>query len=928
MKKFLLAIVALVSATVMFAQNPLPVDPEIRIGKLDNGMTYYIRHNDQPAQRAEFYLATNVGAFQEAPDQDGLAHFLEHMCFNGTKNFPGKNLLNYLQSIGAEFGRNINASTGFEQTQYMLNNIPIVRESIIDSCLLIMHDYSHFVLCEPDEIDAERGVILEERRTRRDASWRMFEQILPIYLAGTPQEKCTLIGQEESLKTFKPESLVNFYKTWYQPDMQALVVVGDFDVDMMEGKIKTIFSDIPAPETPTVKTIYPFKESEEPVVAIITDPEAQGSSIEIQWQDTPMPKEMNNTDIGFMTEILKNYVYFIMAERLGDITASADAPFLSGSFSISKIFDNCESYMGSVDFKDGEAIPAFTAFMTEIEKMRRYGFNEGEVTRAKDNIISYYEKAAEAAATRKNAELVRPMINHFFYNKPLLDPAMQLQFAQAICSQINAALLTQAISQMEDKNIIIIYTAPDKAAHPTAEQLAAIVKDVRNAEIEANVEECVNEPFISKNLKGSKVKSVKENIFGGQTWVLKNGLKVHVLPTTYKQDQVLVKLYKKGGKSLISDEDMPSFEGNIWYLYLRNTGVSKFPSTTVQKMLSGKNLTVLTYINDLEHGISGNCVPKDLETCMQLMYLYFTEPRFDADEYAIGMNQINAVLPNMMNQPNYKLQEQIKNLSTKPWRNPLISPEVIEKANLETIEKNYRKLFNDVAGAEVVIVGNVDYATLKPMVEKYLGSLPKGKKASNWIDTENDFVPGIHENHFNVAMTTPKATVLQLYVADNMPYSVENTVALKAANFILDMIYTETLRESEGGTYGASSYMFVDREPKAEGLLQVYFDTNLESYAKLCELAKDGIRRLAEEGPTQEQFNIAVENLKKNLPESRITNNYWMDNIIKYSKYGEKYDELYEQAVNSLSIEKIKELMTMFYKAETFHELVMLPEAE
>ena len=921
-------IVALISATMMFAQNPLPVDPAVKIGKLDNGMTYYIRHNDQPAQRAEFYLATNVGAFQEAPDQDGLAHFLEHMCFNGTKNFPGKDLLNYLQSIGAEFGRNINASTGFEQTQYMLNNIPIVRESIIDSCLLVMHDYSHFVLCEPEEIDAERGVILEERRTRRDANWRMLEQMLPIYLAGTPQEKCTLIGQEESLKTFKPESLVNFYHKWYQPDMQALVVVGDFDVDMMEAKIKTIFSDIPAPETPTVKTIYPFKENAEPVVAIITDPEARGSSIEIDWNETPMPKEFNGTDAGFMTEIIKSYIYFIMSERFNDICSKPDAPYLGASFSIGKIFDNCEPYMGNVEFKDGEAIPAFTAFMTEIEKMRRYGFNDGEVARAKDNIISMYEKAAEAAPTRKNAELVRPMINHFFHNEPLLDPATELQFAQMICSQISAPMLSQVMTQMEDKNIIIIYTAPDKAAHPTEAQLAAIVKDVRSAEIEANVEEDIDEPFISKALKGSKVKSAKENVFGGQTWTLKNGLTVHVLPTTYKQDQVLVKLYKKGGKSLISDEDMPSFEDNIWNLYLRNTGVSKFSSSKVSKMLSGKNLTVMPYVNGLEHGISGNCVPKDLETCLQLMYLYFAEPRFDADEYAIGINQLNAVLANIMNQPNYKLQEQIKGLNTKPWRSPLVSPEVIEKANLETIEKNYRKLFKDVAGAEVAIVGNVDYETLKPMVEKYFGSLPKGKKASDWIDTENDFVSGIHENHFNVAMTTPKVTVLQLYVADNMPYSVENAVALKAANFILDMIYTETLRESEGGTYGASSYMTIEREPKTEGLLQVYFDTNTESYAKLCELAKDGIRRLAEEGPTQEQFNIALENLKKNLPESRITNSYWMANISKYTKYGEKYDELYEQAVNKLSIEKIKELMGIFYKAGTFHELVMLPEAE
>ena len=268
MKRIILTIAALIVAFAAFGQQPqpLPNDDAVLVGKLENGMTYYIRHNDKPAQRAEFYLATNVGAFQEEDDQEGLAHFLEHMCFNGTKNFPGKALLEWLQSIGAEFGRNINASTGFEQTQYMLNNIPITRESIIDSCLLVLHDYSHFVTCDPAEIDAERGVILEERRGRRNADWRIFEKSLPYYFAGTPYAGRTLIGQEDQLKNFKYESLTNFYRRWYNPDMQAVIVVGDVDVKQIEEKIKTIFSDVPAPAVPTEKPLYPVAENAEPVI--------------------------------------------------------------------------------------------------------------------------------------------------------------------------------------------------------------------------------------------------------------------------------------------------------------------------------------------------------------------------------------------------------------------------------------------------------------------------------------------------------------------------------------------------------------------------------------------------------------------------------------------------------------------------------------
>ena len=308
MKRIILLTAALFVAIVAFGQTPLPNDPEVKIGKLENGMTYYIRHNDKPAQRAEFYLATDAGAYQEEDDQDGLAHFLEHMCFNGTKNFPGKKLLDWLQSIGAEFGRNINASTGFEQTQYMLNNIPIARESIIDSCLLVLHDYSHFVTCDPAEIDAERGVILEERRGRRNAGWRIFEQSLPYYFAGTPYAKRTLIGQEDQLKNFKYESLTNFYRRWYNPDMQAVIVVGDVDVDQIEQKIKTIFSDIPAPAAPTEKPLYPVAENAEPVIGVLTDPEATSSTVELLWRRQPMiPVAFNNTDQAYIFDLVNMY---------------------------------------------------------------------------------------------------------------------------------------------------------------------------------------------------------------------------------------------------------------------------------------------------------------------------------------------------------------------------------------------------------------------------------------------------------------------------------------------------------------------------------------------------------------------------------------------------------------------------------------------
>ena len=927
-------IAAMLAAFVAFGQQqpqPLPNDGEVKVGKLENGLTYYIRRNDKPAQRAEFYLATNVGAFQEEDDQEGLAHFLEHMCFNGTKNFPGKALLEWLQSIGAEFGRNINASTGFEQTQYMLNNIPIARESIIDSCLLVLHDYSHFVTCDPAEIDAERGVILEERRGRRNAGWRIFEQSLPYYFAGTPYAKRTLIGQEDQLKNFKYESLTNFYRRWYNPDMQAVIVVGDIDVNKVEEKIKTIFSDIPAPATPTEKPLFPVAENAEPVIGVLTDPEATSSQIEMLWRRQPMiPVALNNTKIAFQFDLIKAFISTIMSERFGDITAKPNAPFLSAGFGVGKLCNTCEATSGNVSFKDGEAVQAFTAFMTEVEKLKRYGFTESEVARAKDNIIKHYEKAAEGAATRKNAEFVRPLINNFFFNDPYMTPENELQLVQEMCGMFNAQILNQTLPMfLQETNVLILYNGPEKEGlvNPSKEELAQAYASVKTAEIAPNVEDSTNEPLLdAAALKGSKVKKEKKTLYGATEWTLKNGVKATVLPTDYKKDQVNITLTLDGGKTLIATEDLPSFEDNIWALFLRNTGVSKFSGTALPKMLAGKSANATPFISNLTHGINASSTPKDLETALQLLYLEFTDPRFDENEFQTGIQQIKAILPNIEKDPDFRFQiEKEKVFYNNNPRVLGLDAELLEKANLATVERVYRELFKDAAGAEVTIVGNVDLAVLKPLVEKYFGSLPKGKKARSF-NTANciTVAKGNIEKTVNLPMQTPKATVHQLYTA-YLPVDIKTTVTLDAANYILDMIYTKTIREDQGGTYGVGSALQGRRRPSARIDVHVLFSTNPEVAEKLSKIAIDELKKYAENGPTEEQFNKALENMKKNLPEQRINNGYWMKALQHYAEYGEDYDALYEAAINSLTAKDIQSILQAILAQGNFIEVTLAP---
>lgn len=931
MKRLFIFIAAIFAAAVAFGQTPLPNDPAVRVGQLENGLKYYIRHNEQPAQRAEFWIATDAGAHQEEDHQDGLAHFFEHMCFNGTKNFPGKSMLEYLQSIGAEFGRNINASTGFEVTQYMLNNIPVVRESIVDSCLLVLHDWSGFVTCDPAEIDNERGVIIEEKRSRDAADWRMYMAARPYIYGDAPYANRTLIGGYDQLANFEHQSLYDFHQKWYRPDNQAVIVVGDIDVDAVEAKIKTLFSDIPVPAAPVEKPVVKLADNVEPIVGIITDPEAQYSYVELMWKREPLPKQFNNTDMAFIANMVERYVRQIMGERFSDLAADPASPFIDAALYFYPICNECDATRGQVLFREGNMNAALKAFMVEVRKMQQFGFNDAEVQRATDNIINGYEKAVEAAASRKNGDFVDPLLNNFYKNEPYLEPEMALQLAQGICSQMNAQVLNQLVAQFQfvtDENLIVLYNGPSKEGSiiPTEEDIRNTLAEAKAVEIQANVEEAVNEPLISKKLKGAKVKKTATTVYDATEWTLKNGVKVIVLPTELKKDQVLFNISKDGGKTLIATEDLPSFEDDIWSLYVQNTGISKFSGREIPKMLAGKSVSVSPFIGSARHGVSGSSSPKDLETALQAAYLLFTEPRFDEAEYMIGINQINALMPNLKSNPDFQFSIAMNNILY--GNNPRVvnlTEETLAKASLATIERVYRELFKDAAGAVVTIVGNVDLATLKPMVEKYIGSLPKGKKATK-INEANliNFAEGQVNEKVVLPMQAPKSTVVQLYSA-YVPVTTKESVALDAANYIIDMIYTKTIREDEGGTYGVGTSMVGQRSPVQRMIAQIYFNTNPESAEKLGNLAEKGLRELAANGPTAEQFNMAMENFKKNLPESRINNSYWMNCLQNWNQLGIVYDKEYEEAINTLTTEDVKAALQELLSQDNVIKIASFP---
>ena len=935
MKSFLSLFIALFLAIGMSAQDnpmfrPLPGDPAVKVGKLENGLTYYIRHNELPAKRVELYLCTNVGAIQETPDQDGLAHFLEHMCFNGTEHFPGKGILNWLQSIGAEFGRNINASTGWEETQYMLNNIPLERETVLDTCLMVLRDYAHFVSNETKEIDAERPVIREERRQRRDGSWRATEASLPYFFGDTKYSTCTIIGSEENIMGFDPQSLHNFYSTWYHPDMQAVVVVGDIDVDRTEAKIAEIFGVIPKKENPAPKAVIPFPANKETVIGIITDPEIVVPSVEIAWKSEPAPEAINNTVAGQMQVYIKRLINFIMSERFNDLMSSANAPFISANFGIwDLIYETVEAADAVSNLKADNILGGIEALYTEIERMRRFGFNQDELDRAKASILSRLETAAEKADTRKNPQLVRPLISNFFDNTPFLDPKTDLELGKQILASLNTDILNQVASQLfPEENCVIVYKGPDKEGFmvPTKEQIAEVVAKVKASDIKALSGEEVASDFVDPaTLAGCKVKKTAKGPYGSTLWTLKNGVKVYVLPTEYQKDQIVMNLYRDGGLSVIPAEDLPSFNSDVMLLYSTNRGIGEFSGSQAKKMLSGKTVQVSPFIEGLHNGISATSSKKDLETAFQLMYMNYVKPRFDEEEYMVGVGKLKSILPSVMSNPQLQMQKGLqKALYNDNPRHRFIDMQLLEEASMAAYARNYGKLFSDAAGLSLVIVGDVDVDAVKPLVEKYVGSIPAGKKAPKWVDNKDYVVDGIVEVTNPVTMETPTDFVALQYHAP-LAYDPVNDAALTVASFILDMRYTKSLREEIGGTYGASVITSQDKDPVSVSDLLVLYQCKPELCDTMLTVTKATLAEFCTDGPTEEEFNMAILNAKKNIPEKRINNSYWLRQIRNVIEAYGDVDKAYEEAVNSLTADKVREVTAAVVNSGNKVEYVMIP---
>ena len=941
MRKFLFLVVALVMGMTFAAQaqvdpsQPLPVDKEIRKGVLPNGLTYYIRHNEKPKGMAEFYIYHDVGAIQEDDNQQGLAHFLEHMAFNGTTNYPGKSLIEYLEKIGVKFGANLNAGTSWDYTQYFMTDVPVARESVIDSTLLILHDWSHFITLDPKEIDSERGVIKEELRTRDNASWRATIKMLKAVGKGTLYEQRNLIGYLDGLQGFDHSDLRAFYNKWYRPDYQAVVVVGDIDVDKVEQKIKSIMADIPAPAADAAKKeVIVVPDNAEPIVSVNADPEMQQSNLMIFYKSQAMPKEMNNTMMYELLNIMKSYISRMMNERLSDIARKPNAPFIQANFSPAGGFGICptlEVTSGQVITQDGKIMEGYKALLTEMERMRRHGFTEGEWERAKNNILSSLENQYKSRDDRRHSDYANMCIANFSDGTPLYDAETEYQLDKQIVEMISCDMINATVKQMYKplENVVIVANTPakDGVAIPTETELVEALKAAVAAEVEPFKDNVVKEPLISDEsvLKGSVVKKVEENKSIGFTeWTLKNGIKVVVKQTPYQADNIGFEAVSDGGAAVFADDMYYSAQmlGSVMSM----SGISKFSASDLRKQLSGKQASVGLGAYENEHMVTGRAALKDVETMFQLLYLNFTAPRFSEDDFQTLMNRYNAMLANQMTNPDFIFsQEMLKSLYGNNHRRQQLTPELLAGVKFEHMAQAHKQLFSNAADFRFTFVGNMSPEELKPLVEKYIGSLPTAKKPANvYTDDKVRTVKGGVENDFKVKMEQPKVSVFFGYSGD-AEYTMKNIITAKYLSAALSNRYLKSIREEKGGTYGVSSRVSLAPRIK-EYFVQIAFDTNEQMADELAAIIVAEIEKIAAEGPLAEDLNKAREFENKNFSKSMEQNNWWSTAIDDYYKYGINTVEEYLPAVNSVSAADVQALAKKILADGNIVKVVMRPE--
>ena len=910
---------------------PLPVDKNVRIGQLDNGLTYYIRHNKLPENRAEFYIAQKVGSILEEPQQRGLAHFLEHMAFNGTKNFPGDDkglgVIPWCETVGIKFGTNLNAYTSIDETVYNISNAPIDRTGVLDSCLLILHDWSNYILLKDDEIDKERGVIREEWRSRNSGMLRVYTDLLPTIYQGDKYADCMPIGSIDVINNFPYKDIRDYYHKWYRPDLQGIVIVGDIDVDTVEAKLKAVFADVQKPVNPAERTYYPVTDNKEPIVAIGTDKEVDDPSIEIYFkQDATPDSEKNN--VGYLaSQYMTSMISSMLNARLSELVQSANPPFTRASSYYSDFFvaKTKEAFALSASSKADGIETALKTLLQETERARRFGFTESEYARARANYLQSLESAYNEREKTKHGSYVREYVQNFLNGEPI--PGIEAKYAMMnqLAPNIPLQAMNMVMQQLvPDSNQVVIIAGPAKEGlkYPTKEEVISLLKGMKDLDLQAYVDKVSDEPLMKEAPKGGKIISEKEgDIYGSTKLVLSNGVTVYVKKTDFKADEIRMKGTSLGGKSIFPDKDALNFA--VMDNVIAVGGLGNFSQVDLTKVLAGKKVSVNAGLGATTENVFGTCSPKDFETMMQLTYLTFTAPRKDAEAFESFKNRMKAQLESAQANPLSSINDSLqKAMYNNHPRVVMMKPEMVDQIDYDRILEMYNDRFKDASDFTFYFVGNIDLETAKPLIAEYLGALPAINRKETFKDTKMSIRKGVYKNEYAKEQQTPTATIVFLY-SGKAPYTLKNDILLSFATQVLDMVYTEEVREKEGGTYGVNCYGDLQKYPKEQLLLQIVFQTDPAKKDKLAGIVVDELKKLAAEGPSDVHLQKVKEYMLKKYADNQKENGYWMNNLNDYFYYGMDMTEGYTDIVNSITAKDIQKFVSDLLKQGNEIEVTM-----
>ena len=935
MKRFLTALLLTIASTMgMMAQMEMPavpVDPDVRIGKLDNGLTYYIRHNNWPEQRAEFYIAQRVGSIQENDDQRGLAHFLEHMAFNGSKHFKGNELLRWCESVGIQFGGDLNAYTSIEETVYNISNVPTTRESIVDSCLLILYDWADGLLLEQEEIEKERGVIHEEWRLRTSAIMRMLERDLPKLYPGSKFGYRMPIGLMEIIDNFERPFLQSYYEKWYRPDNQGIIVVGDIDVDKIEQKIKDLFSPIVLPENRALVTKEPVPDNAEAIYVIDKDKEQRTNQVWVMMKHEAIPDSLKGTMAYVIADYLKDASVTMLNDRLKEYAEKPESPFLSSSANDGRyLFSNTvDAFELDISPKDGQIEAAVTAALTEARRAAEFGFTQTEFNRFKQNYLSQLEKQYSNKDKRYNSQFVNQYVQHFLNKRPIPSIDYTYSTMKQIVPMLPIDLVNTIMKEYilpNDTNLVVfsVNTEKEGATYPTEEGLKAAVAAARAAQIEAYVDNVKDEPLMTTLPKAGKiVKEEKNDLFGYTELTLSNGAKVVLKQTDLKKDQVLLRSEGFGGSALYGEKDYANIK--MFDDVIEASGLGNFSHTELEKALAGKIASVSLSLGANRVNINGSSTPKDVETMLQLTYLYFTNIAKDQKSYDNTMQTAEVNLKNRLLQPEAVLQDSLTaTMTNHNPRNKALTVEDLKQVGYDRILQMAKEQTANAAAFTFTIIGNYDEQAIRPLIETYLASLPAQKEVVKSPNVSTDF-KGVVINNFKQKGETPKAYAVMDWYTKAMPLTAENDVKMDMIGQILDMEYLKKIREDASAAYTVQSLSNIDRDDfETTAQILAICPMKPEKADIAIQILRDEVTALSKTCDPDKLTKVKEYMLKSHADQLK-QNGYWLAVINAWRKWGIDFHSNYEKLVNAQTPETISATAAEILKAGNRAEVIMLP---